>query len=56
LRHNKALQSIGETGQLVGVDLTGAMLEKAKSIVEKMVGRMFNWFRKTRPNMLFHLA
>jgi demethylmenaquinone methyltransferase/2-methoxy-6-polyprenyl-1,4-benzoquinol methylase len=35
LNFQYTLQSIGKTGQLVGVDLTDAMLEKAKSRVEK---------------------
>ena len=35
LNFQYTLQSIGKTGQLVGIDLTDAMLEKAKSRVEK---------------------
>lgn len=35
LNFQYTLQSIGKTGQLIGVDLTDAMLEKAKSKVEK---------------------
>lgn len=35
LNFQYVLQSIGKTGRLIGVDLTDAMLEKAKSRVEK---------------------